>query len=139
MSVHIGSIIQVEVERKRLTYKEFGALIHKNEKTIPDIYDRESMSTELLMTISEALKIDFFNFYYVEEPLKSLRNDQVAQLNFEVDIFKEQIQKLTEQVKLLQTELSLTKDLNQAQKEIISYAKAQIEDYKQKLASISRC
>ena len=63
MPIHIGNLIQREVERKRLTYKEFGALIHKNEKTIPDIYDRESMSTELLMTISEALKIDFFSLF----------------------------------------------------------------------------
>ena len=139
MSIHIGSIIQKEVERKRLTYKEFGALIHRNEKTIPDIYDRESMSTDLLVTISGVLKIDFLNVYYTEEPLRSLRNDQVAQLNIQIDIFKEQMQRLTEQVKLLQAELSLTKDLNQAQKEIISFAKAQIEDYKQKLASISRC
>ena len=139
MPSHIGNLIQREVERKRLTYKEFGALIHKNEKTIPDIYDRESMSTELLMTISEALKIDFFNVYYTEEPLKGLRNDQVSHLNSQIDIFKDQIQKLEEQVKRLQTELSLTKDLNQAQKEIISFAKAQIEDYKQKLAGISHC
>jgi plasmid maintenance system antidote protein VapI len=75
MSIHIGNLIQKEVERKRLTYKEFGALIHRNEKTIPDIYDRASMSTDLLLTISKALNTDFFAVFYSEEPLKSLRND----------------------------------------------------------------
>ena len=40
MAIHIGELIQKEVELKRLTYKEFGALIHRNEKTIPDIYDQ---------------------------------------------------------------------------------------------------
>lgn len=49
------------------------------------------------------------------------------------------MQKLTEEIKFLQMELNLTKDLNQAQKEIISFAKAQIEDYKLKLAGISHC
>jgi predicted nucleic acid-binding Zn-ribbon protein len=137
--IHIGSLIQQEVERKRLTYKEFGALIHRNEKTIPDIYDRQSMSTDLLITISQALKIDFFNIYYSEEPLKSLRNDEVARLNSQVQNFTGQIQRLTEEVKHLQKELVLTNDLNDALKEIISFAKEQIEQYKLKLPEISPC
>ena len=65
MAIHIGDIIRKEVELKRLTYKEFGALVHRNEKTIPDIYDRASMSTDLLLTISEALKKDFLSLYYI--------------------------------------------------------------------------
>ncbi|MCS3799480.1 hypothetical protein [Niastella sp. OAS944] len=44
MAIHIGDIIRKEVEAKRLTYKEFGVLIHRNEKTISDIYDRATMS-----------------------------------------------------------------------------------------------
>jgi hypothetical protein len=135
--IHIGSLIRQEVERKRLTYKEFGALIHRNEKTIPDIYDRVSMSTDLLMTISAALKIDFFNVYYTEEPLKSLRNDEVAQLNSQFEQYKEQIRKLTEENRMLQKELSLTRDLNIAQVEIISFAKEKIEDLKLTLSGAS--
>lgn len=134
MSIHIGSLIQQEVERKRLTYKEFGSLIHRNEKTIPDIYDRESMSTDLLVTISGALKIDFLNAYYTEDPLRSLRHDEVAHLNSQFEKYKEQIQKLIEENNLLQKELSLTRDLNNAQIEIISFAKEKIEDLKLKLS-----
>jgi len=36
MPVHIGKLIKEEVEHQRLTQKEFGALIHKNEKTVPE-------------------------------------------------------------------------------------------------------
>lgn len=133
MAIHIGELIQKEVESKRLTYKEFGALIHRNEKTIPDIYDRASMSIDLLITISAALKKDFLNFFYTEEPLKSLRNDEVAHLNLQIQKNSEQIQKLSEENKLLQKELTLTQDLNKAQKEIIYFAKEQIEDYKSRL------
>lgn len=66
MSIHIGNIIKTHVENKRLTQKEFGALINKHEKTVPDIYDRASMSCDLLVTISDALKIDFLNILYSE-------------------------------------------------------------------------
>jgi len=133
MAIHIGKLIQKEVEVKRLTYREFGELIHRNEKTIPDIYDRASMSIDLLVTISGALKKDFLNVFYNEEPMSSLRNDEVARLSHEIHTRSEQVQKLTEEVKQLQKELSLTQDLNKAQKEIISFAKEQIEDYKQRL------
>jgi hypothetical protein len=126
MAIHIGELIQKEVESKRLTYREFGALIHRNEKTIPDIYDRATMSIDLLITICAALKKDFLQVYYTEEPLKSLRNDEVVYSNIQVQKLTEQIQKLTEENKLLQKELALTRDLNEAQKEIISFAKEQI-------------
>jgi hypothetical protein len=137
--IHIGSVIEAEVNRRRLTYKEFGALIHRNEKTVPDIYDRASMSTDLLLTISEALNIDLFSFYYRKEPLKSLRNDEVALFYNQIQDNTEQIQKLTEENRLLRKELALTQDLNEAQKEIISFAKEQLADFKSKLANISHC
>lgn len=139
MPIHIGSVIEAEVNRKRLTYKEFGVLIHRNEKTVPDIYDRASMSTDLLLIISEALNIDLFSFYYTEEPLKCLRNEEVALLYNRIQGIREQIQKLTEENRLLEKELALTRDLNEAHKEIISFAKEKIENYKLKLDGITQC
>lgn len=120
MAIHIGKSIQKEVESQRLTHREFGALIHRNEKTIPDIFDRASMSIDLLITISVALKKDFLNMFYSEDPMKSLRNNEVAN----------EVQRLNEEYKLLKKELALTRDLNEAQKEIISLTKEQLEDYK---------
>lgn len=128
--IHIGDIIRKEVESRRLTYKEFGSLIHRNEKTIPDIYDRATMSTDLLVSICEALKKDLLGVYYTEEPLKSLRNDQVALLSKDFEVCVEQIRKLNEENKLLQQVLSLTKELNEAQKEIIAFAKDKIASLK---------
>ncbi|OQP61803.1 hypothetical protein A3860_30520 [Niastella vici] len=124
--IHIGKIIQAEVENKRLTQKEFGALINKNEKTVPDIYARASVSIDLLVTISVALKKDFLNVFYSEEPMKGLRNDEVSALNG-------QLQKVIEENKRLQKELALTQNLAEAQKETITLAKEQIEQYKLKL------
>jgi hypothetical protein len=130
MAVHIGKIIQAEVEYKRLTQKEFGALINKNEKTVPNIYERATMSIDLLVTISEALNKDFLKVFYNEEPMKSLRDDEIAKLN-------SQIQSLSAENKRLQRELALIQNLAEAQKETISFAKEQIGEYKLKLNELS--
>lgn len=123
--IHLGKLIQKEVQNLRLSYNDFGALIHKNEKTVPNIFERSTMSIDLLITISEALKKDFLNVFYNEEPMKSLRDDQVSQLN-------DQIQKLNDEINLLKKELFLTQDIRDAQKEIILLAKEQLEQYKLK-------
>ena len=124
MPIHIGSLIRKEVARKRLTYKEFGALIHRNEKTIPDIFERASMSTDLLIIISLAQYIDFVSVYYNEEPLKNIRSDEGTR----------QIHKLAEEIRLLQNELTLTQELVKSQKDTIAFAKEQIALYKLKEA-----
>jgi ribosomal protein L5 len=130
MAVHIGKLIQAEVESKRLTYREFGTLINKNEKTVPNIYNRATVSIDLLVTISEALKTDLLNVYYEEEPMKSLRIDEIAKL-------KAQVQQILEENKHLQKELALTQNLTESQKETISLAKDQIEEYKLKVKELS--
>ncbi|MEP7371743.1 MAG: hypothetical protein ABI675_00045 [Chitinophagaceae bacterium] len=124
--IHIGKIIQAEVESKRLSYKDFGALIHKNEKTIPSIYNRATMSIDLLVTISVALKKDFLKFFYDEEPMKSIRDDDFVSLNRQVD-------KMVEENNRLQRELALTQSLAESQKDTIAFAKEQIEHYQLKL------
>ncbi|OQP63329.1 hypothetical protein A3860_25925 [Niastella vici] len=130
MPIHIGKIIQEEVERQRFTQKEFGALINKNEKTVPNIFSRVTMSIDLLIIISEALNMDFLSFFYNENPMNSLRVDEIAKLKF-------QLQKITEENKLLQRELALTQNIVESQKETISLAKEQVEQYKLKLTGIT--
>jgi hypothetical protein len=131
VGIHIGKIIQSEVELQRLTYKEFGALIHKHEKTVPDIYNRASMSIDLLITISKALNKDFINVFYDEEPLKSLRGSEIENM---INLLTEENKLLQAELALTKNELSLTKSLLESQKENISYAKELIKQ--QKLKSI---
>lgn len=132
MRPHIGKLVKEKVEQKRITYKEFGALIHRNEKTIPDIYERESMSTDLLLTISEALKEDFIKYYYEIEPLKSLRNDEVSKLEAELDKLNAEIKRLKDTQQQLVLELSLYKHISESRKEAISFIK-ELKDIYQKM------
>ena len=125
MAIHIGDIIRKEVESKRITYKKFAALIHKNEKTIPDIYDRMSMSTDLLITISAALRKDLLNVFYDEEPMRSLREDVVAKLQYQVSL-------LTDKIDHLVKELTSKQELIDVQKGFLVLATEKIEDYKKR-------
>ncbi|WP_207515974.1 hypothetical protein [Longitalea luteola] len=130
MPIHIGHIIQAEVELKRLTQKEFGALIHKNEKTVPDIYNRATMSIDLLVAISVALKKDFIKFFYDAEPMKSIRDDETI-------LLKSEIQKIMQEKITLERELALMQNLVESQKETICFAKEQLDHYKSKLLEFS--
>jgi len=111
MAIHIGELIQKEVEAKRLTYKEFGTLIHRNEKTIPDIYDRATMSIDLLITISGALKKDFLHMFYTEEPMKSLREDKTIEYQHQINAMIEQLRVLTDKSEYLTKELTGKQEL----------------------------
>ena len=111
MAIHIGELIQKEVEAKRLPYKEFGALIHRNEKTIPDIYDRATMSLDLLITISEALKKDFLRIFYTEEPMKSLREGEMVENQCRMNVIIDQVKVLTDKAEYLAKELTGKQEL----------------------------
>jgi hypothetical protein len=138
MAIHIGTLIKKELELRRLTFKEFGALINRNEKTIPDILSRSSIHIDLLVVISAALKKDFISVFYTENPLKSLRNDEVVRLHLEIQLITDQLQRLAEENKSLKSELTVTKDLNAVLKDFNALANAQIEDYKVKINDVKK-
>ncbi|MCS3801053.1 hypothetical protein [Niastella sp. OAS944] len=129
MPVHIGKEIQKEVERQKLTYKEFGALIFRNEKTIPDIYDRASMAIDLLVIISIALKKDFLSYYYDEPPMKYFRDDVVSKL-------KSEIQTLTDKQRRLEEEYEQFKIVTEANMNTLAMAKDLIGELKSKIEAM---
>ena len=132
MAIHIGELIQKEVEAKRLTYKEFGALIHRNEKTIPDIYDRATMSIDLLIVISEALKKDFLRIFYTEEPMKSLREGETVEYQYQIKVITEQVKVLTDKAEYMAKELAHKQELIGLQKNYLALAIERLEDFKKK-------
>jgi hypothetical protein len=98
MPIHIGKIIQAEVLHRGLTYKQVGVLIYRSEKSMPLIYKRATMSIDLIIAFSVALKKDFLKFYYEEEPMKSLRADEMALLQQQVKALTEKTEKLTKEL-----------------------------------------
>jgi len=95
------------------------------------------MSIDLLITISKALNKDFIQFFYNEEPIKSLRRDEIEALNLQLQKNADEIQKVIEENKRLQKELALTQNLVEARQEIILFAKDQIQQYKSTLVELA--
>lgn len=88
MPIHIGQIIENRAKEKGLSLDEVGKLISKTRQTVADIYKRQSIDTELLLSISRALEFDFFEMYYSEEPLKSMREKELEPYKKEIEELK---------------------------------------------------
>jgi predicted transcriptional regulator len=125
MPIHIGKLVQAEVENQRLTHKEFGARINKDEKTVPDIYKRSTMAIDLLVKISEALKKDFLHVYYEEEPMKSLRDDIVTRQHTE-------LQRLAKENEQLRSQLELSQKLNKSNESLLEHLTKRINELEKK-------
>jgi hypothetical protein len=66
MSVHIGNIIKTLVKKKDMSVGDFSNKINNTLRNAYKIFDKKSIDTELLVTISKALDENLF-FYYIKE------------------------------------------------------------------------
>lgn len=117
MSLKIGEIIRLKAENRGLTQKSFGKLINKHEKTVANIYKRVNIDVRLLCRISGALEYDFFQHYYEEEPLKSLRQNEVKKLQDEIESLKANIDNQQQELKKQQKYIDSQEDRIQLMKE----------------------
>jgi len=88
MPVHIGEIIKAKTLEKNLSQEKLGKLINKTKQNVGDIFKRKSIDTDLLLKLCEVLQYNFFEHYYDEEPLKSMRSE-------ELEVFKKLVDELT--------------------------------------------
>ena len=61
--VHIGKLIRKRLDEVGMTKTEFARRINKSAQNVYDIFERTSIDTDLLQTISETLDHDFFKYY----------------------------------------------------------------------------
>ena len=92
--VDIGKKIKEEVEDRGITVSEFARRINKSRENAYDIFKRETIDTGLLVSISEVLEHDFFQYY--SRPV--------------VEEFERKIKALTEENALLKEIQKLKKD-----------------------------
>ncbi len=88
MAIQIGLIIKQVAESRGLTQEALGKLINLHGKTIADIYRRVTCDTGLLLTLSDKLEHDFFQYYYQEDPLNRMRKDELKELQSQVETLK---------------------------------------------------
>lgn len=63
MAVHIGKKIKDEVYRQGISVSAFAKKISRSRNVVYDIFDRESVDTDLLNKIGKVLNCDFFSLY----------------------------------------------------------------------------
>jgi len=70
----------------------------KDLDAVSEIFKCPDIDIDLLVSICKVLQIDLLQLYYKEEPLKSLRDEEIRILN-------QQLKELTEQQKELERKL----------------------------------
>lgn len=106
--IHIGKKIKEVWKESRMKGTEFAALINRDRQVIYDIFDRETIDTGLLLTISKVLHHDFF-LYYTLNPLpetKEHKNAYGYATKEEVLEIARALQALTREVEKLRVEVS---------------------------------
>lgn len=94
MAIHIGQIIKSVAEERKMGATELSQHLNTSRENVYDIYRREAIDTTKLLQLSAILKYDFFEHFYGEEPLNTLRADIVVQLQKEIDsLSKELVEK----------------------------------------------
>lgn len=63
MELHIGKKIKEELYQQGISVSVFAKKINRSRNVVYDIFERESIDTDLLQKISTILKFNFFDLY----------------------------------------------------------------------------
>jgi len=67
MAIHVGKKIKEEVYRQRISITAFAKKISRSRNVVYDIFERESVDTDLLNKIGKVLNCDFFSLYSAQK------------------------------------------------------------------------
>jgi transcriptional regulator with XRE-family HTH domain len=97
MAIHIGKKIKEEMQLKGISVSTFAKKINRSRNVVYNIFERESIDTDLLNKISKVLSCDFFSLYSSQ---KEYNHDAVK--SFNVQESSAGYGKLAEEMKNLQ-------------------------------------
>lgn len=116
MAIHIGKKIKEEVQHKGISVSVFAKKINRSRNVVYDIFERESIDTDLLNKISKVLSCDFFSVYssqkeYNTDAVKSFHIHEnspgYGKLAEDIKILQQQNQALTNEVAYLKKIIAL--------------------------------
>jgi hypothetical protein len=70
MEIHIGQMIKTRLEETGMKKSEFARRINRTSQNVYDIFQRKSIDTDLLATISHILDCNFFEPYSMAQQLQ---------------------------------------------------------------------
>lgn len=66
MEIHIGKLIKKRLLETGMSKREFARRINKTSQNVYDIFERKTIDTGLLLTISDVLDFNFFEPYSIQ-------------------------------------------------------------------------
>lgn len=125
MSIHIGQLIKEKVTEKRLSQEALGKMINTTKQNVGNIYKRRFIDTQMLLKLCTVLEFDFFEAFYTEEPLKSMRKK-------ELDAFQSEISNLQNIIKQKDERIRDLEEIMNSNKKVISLLEEEKAQYKKK-------
>lgn len=118
MAIHIGKKIKEELYRQGMPVAVFAKKINRTRNVVYNIFERESIDTELLNKISRVLNCDFFSAFsgqkeYNSEHIKSFivaensvayskKDEEIALLKQQMEVMKNEIAYLKKIISLME-------------------------------------
>jgi DUF438 domain-containing protein len=81
----VGEFVKEIAESQNLKPSDLGARINTSKQNISDIYKRNTIDSELLLTLSKALNYNLFSYYDDKEPIIGFRNAETHEWQVKMD------------------------------------------------------
>ena len=106
LMVHIGQKIQELVQQLNMPITEFASKINKSRTVVYNIFERQTIDTGLLYTISEALEFNFFKLYFENEtmandPVEKYGKAQQQDVARQLSVYKKELDNAIEEINKL--------------------------------------
>ncbi|HWY10723.1 MAG TPA: helix-turn-helix transcriptional regulator [Bacteroidia bacterium] len=113
MAIHIGKKIKEEVRQKGVSVSVFAKKINRSRNVVYDIFERESIDTDLLNKISKVLSCDFFSLYssQKEYSLDTVKSFHVHENSMGYGKLAEDVKALQQQNQTLVNEINYLKKI----------------------------
>jgi plasmid maintenance system antidote protein VapI len=113
MAIHIGKKIKEEVHQKGISVSAFAKKINRSRNVVYDIFERESIDTDLLNKISKVLSCDFFSLYSSQKEynLDTVKNFHVQENSAGYGKIAEEMKNLQQQNQTLSNEITYLKKI----------------------------
>jgi len=93
----IGQIIKERLEAQKMEVTEFAKRINRERSNIYNIFQRDSIDTNLLKIIGQVLEYDFFQHLIEPETIEKLKVIEITRKSkvlLEIDLSEDEIMKI---------------------------------------------
>lgn len=120
MPVHIGNIIKEEAQSQGLTSLQVAEKINvKNSQNVDYDYRKESLPIDKIFLYSKVLNKNFIAYYYDEDPLKTYREQELAEWQSKIDELQEKLNQAEKLLAAKEDTIATQKELIETQRKLI--------------------